>query len=594
MPMVVKTPYDQPVLLNKKPKRNGYQTKEIPAKMYALFLSTILVAAPPLCTGDVYDSTALTVWLQSTLIKVFPDTKPPADHRPGAYVLRAARGEREAVQLLLAPKRELADVWIIPSALTGPAVIPASQISVLWVAYVPVKTPSGPHGTTGLHPDPLPAKNLAPWKPGVCQAAWITVSVPRGIPAGLYHGTLFVASGTDRIEVPLGLEVWDFDLPQTRKLIVESSFRSSALHAYGEDGFPAVQRYLRNMAQHGVNACEIPRPPVTLTEDGKVRVDLVRLEEYGKFCHSVGFVHLRMPIVWIARTRDHRWPSDASWTVRGVDGRAQRLAIFERDRINPRFEKAFASYLRQMVDCFQQNGWYEHTGVRFFDEADLRDAPTVARIRQLNELIGRVAPGLPVMQTRPPVPELLDLSRIWICNADMLDEFAEPIATARSRGHVIGVYHNTIPMIDYTPLRVRTFPWGIWTKRLDQVGAWWNITNWLNDPWTETVSYPRRNGDGVLVYPPRNKDESGPITSIRWETFRDGLEDYDYLTLLENLAAKRSEAAIAQQLLSEARTVMPQFPRVRGETEEVYWTDAARLEDLRARIAAEIVRLGQP
>jgi hypothetical protein len=39
------------------------------------------------------------------------------------------------------------------------------------------------------------------------------------------------------------------------------------------------------------------------------------------------------------------------------------------------------------------------------------------------------------------------------------------------------------------------------------------------------------NGDGFLVYP----GKSGPVPSIRWETVRDGVEDYDYLRIFRDL-----------------------------------------------------------
>jgi hypothetical protein len=75
------------------------------------------------------------------------------------------------------------------------------------------------------------------------------------------------------------------------------------------------------------------------------------------------------------------------------------------------------------------------------------------------------------------------------------------------------------------------------------------IQNPWEDPMSYTVGYGTLlgqlnfwgNGDGRLLYPPNkdpNRDKtkflSGPLNSIRCEVLRDGVEDYEYFSLLEN------------------------------------------------------------
>jgi hypothetical protein len=62
---------------------------------------------------------------------------------------------------------------------------------------------------------------------------------------------------------------------------------------------------------------------------------------------------------------------------------------------------------------------------------------------------------------------------------------------------------------------------------------YWATDNWARigcDPWSETETFPTGNGDGSLVYPGR--DFMGPVASIRLKMLREGLEDYELLTLL--------------------------------------------------------------
>ena len=57
------------------------------------------------------------------------------------------------------------------------------------------------------------------------------------------------------------------------------------------------------------------------------------------------------------------------------------------------------------------------------------------------------------------------------------------------------------------------------------------------------------NGDGRFLYPPEAAAAPGlsgpdpviapPVSSIRWEMLREGIEDYEYLCLLRELLAKK-------------------------------------------------------
>lgn len=80
----------------------------------------------------------------------------------------------------------------------------------------------------------------------------------------------------------------------------------------------------------------------------------------------------------------------------------------------------------------------------------------------------------------------------------------------------------------------------------------YNKTASGNNPWDDPSSVSGNNemwgnGDGRLLYPPKACyddaittpiTDTPPITSIRWDLLREGLEDYEYLHKLETMAAK--------------------------------------------------------
>ena len=77
---------------------------------------------------------------------------------------------------------------------------------------------------------------------------------------------------------------------------------------------------------------------------------------------------------------------------------------------------------------------------------------------------------------------------------------------------------------------------------------YWNTTNWRQgNPWEKADTYRGANGDGSLFYP----GPVGPLPSIRLEILRDGVDDYDYLVILEKLL-KAHKGKIPEKLRSEA------------------------------------------
>ena len=81
-----------------------------------------------------------------------------------------------------------------------------------------------------------------------------------------------------------------------------------------------------------------------------------------------------------------------------------------------------------------------------------------------------------------------------------------------------------------------------------------NFWNQTPDPWLDPVTYISGfdcsggwvlNGEGSLIYPgdqtkryTGQPDVIGPVSSIRMELLREGIEDYEYLWMLKDLGDK--------------------------------------------------------
>jgi hypothetical protein len=76
-----------------------------------------------------------------------------------AVVIRAAKNEAEAAQLVVRPVNGLKGLVLKAGALAGPggATIPAQSVEILQVRYVNVTRPTDRSAVAGFWPDPLPA-----------------------------------------------------------------------------------------------------------------------------------------------------------------------------------------------------------------------------------------------------------------------------------------------------------------------------------------------------------------------------------------------------------------------------------------------------
>ena len=112
---------------------------------------------------------------------------------------------------------------------------------------------------------------------------------------------------------------------------------------------------------------------------------------------------------------------------------------------------------------------------------------------------------------------------------------------------------------------------------------YWNcIAGYGGDnPWND-IYCSGANGQGHLIYPWK----TGPITTLRWEAIRDGIEDYDYLCILQNLVARARFAGMTDSQIDEATSVLQAAEKIsQNETKDFYELNRVRLSAARCIVA---------
>jgi hypothetical protein len=189
-------------------------------------------------------------------------TKRVPEAKADAVTVQAARGEAEAVQLVVTPPAPLTGLTIECADLRGPggAAIPAGCIDVLRVRYVEVAQPTDASASPGPWPDPLPPmRGPLDLAAGMNQPFWIRVNVPRDAAAGAYEGVIRLkADGGWTAEVPLRVGVFGFALPDRPACV--SAFGLGHDTAFRYQGLTndaqrreVLEKYLANFAAHRIS-----------------------------------------------------------------------------------------------------------------------------------------------------------------------------------------------------------------------------------------------------------------------------------------------------------------------------------------------------
>ncbi|MCL4692500.1 MAG: DUF4091 domain-containing protein [Candidatus Hydrogenedentes bacterium] len=567
------------------------------------------------------------VWWASSGWKISTD-RPLPEAVANAILIRAARNEAEAAQLVVRPARDLKGLTAAVGELRGPngAIMTSNSIDVLRVRYVDVTIPTDHTGAIAPWPDPLPPLN-APLdiSAGMNQPLWIRVHVPRDAKPGLYEGNVQLSAEGYESKVPLQVEVYGFDLPDRPTCTSAFGFSPGEVYRYHNLTEPSQQRevmdqYLQSFSEHRISPYNpAPLDPFVVTWPG---VDHYKqgttsnLEEaftptidwtawdtaMTKAMDNFGFTSFQLPIIGMGGGTFHARTEPS-------------LLGYTED--TPEYQAAFANYCRQVEAHLRDKGWLDEAYVYWFDEPDPKDYDFVMNgFRKIRE----AAPGIPRMLTEQVEPELIGGPTLWCPISDAFD--MEDAEVRRAEGEKFWWYVCTWPtapycglFIDHPGTALRVWLWQTWQRKIDgiliwQSNYWTSNTAFPDEPqnpyadpmgWTTGygtppgVKLPWGNGDGRFMYPPEAAADgsqseavlAGPVDSIRWEMLRDGVEDYEYLAILRGLLEDSRAEAVGEAELNEYRALL-EVPDAITASMTNFTLDPAPIEARRNAIARAI------
>lgn len=453
-----------------------------------------------------------------------------------AVHLKALRGETEAFQLVVnADYGNVNDVEVEVRPLVGPgeAQLGADRVSVYFEYYVTVKTPSDYRGRAGEVPDALPPL-ARPFDLAKAQAQplFIVVDVPGDAKAGKYAGDIVVrAKGAEsqKLTLEVGVLAEALEPASLPPALLEPDYRAVAAWEEGKPDQPVkkdkLQPYLDVFSSRGATPLDGGYSQRRLTASAKKAA-----EAWAVAGRTPGFtVFYLSPTAEDARPELEAMAEEYQILYDAFGGKKPATpfiwAAFEGGSPSPYTEgAASAAWWSDLAKA--ASAWPGKPALAAAT-SPYRGAPGVS-------LAGAVSYWLPTFQDVAVCPERyknLGKGHKYFIRAD------------GSGGDVL----------DGRRAGARLISWYGYLWGADGIAALAPSRDavrpnnpWLDDPMVGTAA-AFGNGLGAWVYPGTPAGAEGPVSSVRLELLRQGLEDWALFKMVEK---KRGREYVRERLQS--------------------------------------------
>jgi hypothetical protein len=531
----------------------------------------------------------------SSLIRVprFPSLRREDDKEPSPFDIHSVdtsathsisgvRNEQQSFQIAVASTHDITGLTIKAGDLISEQgdTLSAEHIRIRYVRYVPVQRARSEYiwtspyeevygkeisgfGAPNVVADPLMDLSEVDVPAYRAQPVWFTLQIPAALPSGTYHGILHIHT-TQYREVALH---WDVNVlspvlpsPPDYRFFLDLWFNPNAvavangLELWSEAHWKQIEPYLKDLASRGaktVTTTIVPYP--------------WKVDWLGGSKHSQTYIGYPEMVKWL-RDASGRWSFDYSVFDRfvatcfrhGIDRRIDAFSltpfdhrdswkIFFNHRENNTpdtlffnspdagYKEIWKIFLHDFEKHLSQKGWLAKTCLSF-DESP-REV--------IDAIIDIVSESAPVFLKQFSIAGKIDTEALAASHSIFYtflperpaesDKTSQILAKRRSDPNKTSTFYlcgepahpNTFT---YSPaIEARMIPWLSAFYQLDGYLRW-AYNSWSDkDPYRNPV-FNFIQGDDYCVYP----GKEGPVSSIRWELLREGIEDYELLKLIDS------------------------------------------------------------
>ncbi len=471
----------------------------------------------------------LNVWFTHSFTKTDPDR--PADTGLRSYTVYMTRGEKEDAQIVISG---------------------ADDKNGLSVECTPLKNRDGYEINTEILrqyyikckkkyiPDPIAPVNdttrVFDVGAGRSQAMYVQLKTEKDTPAGDYSGVVSVKrDGKTVKQLRIFAHVWDIEMPESLSTCSVSGLGPGQLYRFHdrENGTDYYKEYYDYLLENNVNAYDLPYDVLDERADAYMsdpRVKFFRLSYIGDDGKMVAWYNkLKTNEEWFKKAYFYPYDEPGS-----VDSLNQMAGFCMRIR-------RLCPGIRIVVPFFQN--------VQYDNDRD--------QVAFMSEFVDIWCPKT-FCYTKP---EERTTGRRLLYNAKQrkqFPEFGERMKAEAEGGDVVWWYVCWEPGLPYLNMYVDMQGYMnrllFWQQKQYNVDGflYWSCNFWekVENPWTNmaTVGTDYRTGqkwlsdevfgDGSLLYPGSEVGVDGACGSVRLECIRDGMEEFEMLTMLEAAAGR--------------------------------------------------------
>ncbi|MEM2929371.1 MAG: DUF4091 domain-containing protein [Thermoproteota archaeon] len=507
----------------------------------AIFLCLVLLRVNQMCFEEKF-----LVWASDPLVKIFKDTKPAASGNSSLHV-EAVRNEYAAAQFAITVESGNPEIRIKSEPLEGPYGFKIS-FSINFVGYVPVSrnTPNTPaeelvHPAPFDFPDPLLSVDSVCLKAGETQPVWATIFVPPEAPPGNYTGKIYAFSEKKNASIQITLKVHPVTLASKRVLWLTNWFNAEGLASYygvepwSEEHWGLIRSYARFISKYRQNVIITPL------------LQLIRLIEAptGAFeCDFSNFdrwVRLFIEEGVIGRIEGGHLAYREEWEA--SDFYSYEMTVYKKNGeeaykmpsvsvASGEYYQFISRFLPQLQTHLEEKGWLNIYVQHLADEPIPVNSESY---RLFAGYVRELAPKIKIIEANQATEELVGALDIWVPLLNQFDENQDFYNRRKTAGEEVWFYTCLAPtgkypnrFIDYHSIKIRILHWINFKYNLSGY-LHWGLNYWFEDPFKNVEPSNLPPGDAFIIYP----GKEGPLSSIRFEVLRLGVQDYELLKMLE-------------------------------------------------------------
>ena len=465
------------------------------------------------------------------------------------FAVEAAKGETDGAQIVINPESRISSYTASVSDLTGAGGTIAAENLTLYVEIYARVVDGTADFPAGYYPDALiPIEYIVQAgensvEAGQNQAFWLDVAVPSGTAAGSYTGQVVFNFDGEQQAVAVTLTVFDFEMPavsymNTSYLI----WRNWVIQGELDNTVEMWETYFDFLLDYNFVGYDLPAEPGDI--DGfkaALRKYYDRVPNYfipfqlaGNFVLDYDFAYDYLyAIAEISLEDGVNYFDKAKYYIHTIYDECNHDSVADvRYPATKTVLETMDQTEQQVVNDLVAQGKLTADSEIAQGLCNVQHVMTTTYIEELAEDYGvdLFCPGYGVFNTTDGI--------------EYYQELMEQGVDIYSYGAMTRGLSGSVLINDYT-ISGRDIMWSKYAYGVTGE-LYWNVTGYMawwqfvglgygliNDLYTQASHDGLSNGDGYLLYPGALYGSDQPFPSIRLTVRRDGVDDYDYMSLLQ-------------------------------------------------------------